>query len=69
MLNPIILIRSKFENMKNIPTSPYWPTVPRIEENTESLDQQSTKGRAVQYDILLDLILKKVAVSDTHKQI
>ena len=27
MLNPIILIRSKFENMKNTPTSPYWPTV------------------------------------------
>ena len=27
MLNPIILIRSKFENMKNTATSPYWPTV------------------------------------------
>ena len=27
MLNPPILIRSKFENMKNTPTSPYWLTV------------------------------------------
>ena len=36
MLNPIILIRSKFENMKNTPTSPYWPTVEQ--EGTEPQD-------------------------------